>query len=52
MGLGLSGHSVAYRTEYHLAWILKYRNSILNFGFRGRVSEKAFSQDDDKSISL
>jgi len=28
-----SGHS-AYRTEYHIVWILKYRRRILNPGIR------------------
>jgi len=30
----LSGHS-AYRTEYHVVWIPKYRRRILNPGVRG-----------------
>ena len=30
----LSGHS-AYRTEYHIVWIPKYRRRILNPGLRG-----------------
>ena len=30
----LSGHS-AYRTEYHIVWIPKYRRRILNPGVRG-----------------
>ena len=29
-----SGHS-AYRTEYHIVWILKYRRRILNPGVQG-----------------
>ena len=34
MEIRLSGHS-AYRTEYHLVWISKYRRRILNPGQRG-----------------
>jgi len=34
MEIRLSGHN-AYRTEYHLAWIPKYRRRILNLGLRG-----------------
>ncbi len=34
MEIRLSGHS-AYRTEYHLVWIPKYRRRILNPGLRG-----------------
>jgi len=30
----LSGHS-AYRTEYHIVWIPKYRRRILNPGVQG-----------------
>ena len=30
----LSGHS-AYRTEYHIIWIPKYRRRVLNPGIRG-----------------
>jgi putative transposase len=30
----LSGHS-AYRTEYHIVWIPKYRRCILNHGLSG-----------------
>ena len=30
----LSGHS-AYRTEYHIVWIPKYRRRILNPGLKG-----------------
>ena len=30
----LSGHT-AYRTEYHIVWIPKYRRCILNPGLRG-----------------
>jgi len=34
MEIRLSGHS-AYRTEYHLVWISKYRRRILNLGLSG-----------------
>jgi len=34
MEIRLSGYS-AYRTEYHLVWIPKYRRRILNPGLRG-----------------
>lgn len=34
MEIRLSGHS-AYRTEYHIVWISKYRCRILNPGLRG-----------------
>ena len=34
MEIRLSGHS-AYRTEYHLVWIPKYRRRILNPGVKG-----------------
>ena len=34
MEIRLSGHS-AYRTEYHIVWITKYRRRILNPGLRG-----------------
>ena len=34
MEIRLSGHS-AYRTEYHIVWISKYRRRILNPGLRG-----------------
>lgn len=34
MEIRLSGHS-AYRTEYHLVWIAKYRRRILNPGVKG-----------------
>ena len=38
----LSGHS-AYRTEYHIVWIPKYRLRILNPGLRGYL-RKLFSK--------
>jgi len=34
MDIRLSGHG-AYRTEYHIVWIPKYRRRILNPGVRG-----------------
>ena len=34
MKIRLSGHS-AYRTEYHIVWIPKYRRCILNPGLAG-----------------
>ena len=34
MEIRLSGHG-AYRTEYHVVWIPKYRHRILNPGVRG-----------------
>jgi putative transposase len=34
MEIRLSGHS-AYRTEYHIVWVFKYRRRILNPGLRG-----------------
>ncbi len=34
MEIRLSGHS-AYRTEYHIVWIPKYRRRILNPGVKG-----------------
>jgi len=34
MEIRLSGHS-AYRTEYHIVWVSKYRRRILNPGLRG-----------------
>lgn len=37
MEIRLSGHS-AYRTEYHLVWIPKYRRRILNPGIKGYLS--------------
>lgn len=41
MEIRLSGHS-AYRTEYHIVWIPKYRRRILNPGVAGELS-KLFS---------
>ncbi len=38
----LSGHG-AYRTEYHIVWIPKYRRRILNPGVRGYLA-KVFPQ--------
>jgi putative transposase len=38
MEIRLSGHS-AYRTEYHLVWIPKYRHRILNPGVRAYLSK-------------
>ena len=40
MEIRLSGHA-AYRTEYHIVWIPKYRHRILNPGVRGYL-EKLF----------
>jgi putative transposase len=34
----LSGHG-AYRTEYHIVWIPKYRRRILNPGVRGYLTK-------------
>jgi len=34
----LSGHG-AYRTEYHIVWITKYRRRILNPGVKGYLSK-------------
>ena len=34
MEIRLSGHA-AYRTEYHIVWIPKYRHHILNTGVKG-----------------
>jgi putative transposase len=34
MDIRLSGHT-AYRTEYHIVWIPKYRHRVLNPGVRG-----------------
>ena len=34
----LSGHG-AYRTEYHLVWITKYRRRLLNPGVRGYLGK-------------
>jgi putative transposase len=38
MEIRLSGHS-AYRTEYHIVWIPKYRRRILNPGVRGYLAK-------------
>jgi len=38
MEIRLSGHG-AYRTEYHIVWITKYRRRILNPGVRGYISQ-------------
>ena len=38
MEIRLSGHS-AYRTEYHIVWITKYRRRILNPGVRGYLDK-------------
>ena len=38
MEMRLSGHG-AYRTEYHIVWITKYRRRILNPGVRGYISK-------------
>ncbi len=38
MQIRLSGHS-AYRTEYHIVWIPKYRRRILNPGMRGYLGK-------------
>ena len=40
MDIRLSGHT-AYRTEYHIVWIPKYRHRILNPGVKGYL-EKLF----------
>ena len=40
MDIRLSGHG-AYRTEYHIVWIPKYRRRILNPGVKGYF-EKLF----------
>ena len=37
MEIRLSGHS-AYRTEYHVVWIPKYRRRILNPGVKGYLN--------------
>ena len=34
----LSGHG-AYRTEYHIVWITKYRRRVLNPGVKGYISK-------------
>ncbi|MFQ5906892.1 MAG: transposase [bacterium] len=38
METGSSGHS-AYRTEYHIVWITKYRSRILNPGVKGHLAK-------------
>ena len=38
MEIRLSGHG-AYRTEYHIVWITKYRRRILNPGVRGYLAK-------------
>ena len=38
MEIRLSGHS-AYRTEYHIVWIPKYRRRILNPGVKGYLKK-------------
>ena len=38
MQIRLSGHS-AYRTEYHVVWIPKYRRRILNPGMKGYLGK-------------
>ncbi len=38
MEIRLSGHG-AYRTEYHIVWIAKYRRRILNPGVRGYLAK-------------
>jgi putative transposase len=38
MEIRLSGHG-AYRTEYHIVWITKYRRRILNPGVRGYLDK-------------
>jgi putative transposase len=38
MEIRLSGHG-AYRTEYHIIWIPKYRRRILNPGVRGYLGK-------------
>lgn len=38
MEIRLSGHG-AYRTEYHIVWIPKYRRRILNPGVRGYLAK-------------
>ena len=42
MDIRLSGHT-AYRTEYHIVWIPKYRHRILNPGVKGYLV-KLFSK--------
>ncbi len=43
MDIRLSGHG-AYRTEYHIVWVPKYRRRILNPGVRGYLS-KLFAKE-------
>ena len=38
MEIRLSGHT-AYRTEYHIVWIPKYRHRILNPGIKGYLDK-------------
>ena len=38
MEIRLSGHG-AYRTEYHIIWIPKYRRRVLNPGIRGYLAK-------------
>ena len=38
MEIRLSGHT-AYRTEYHIVWIPKYRHRILNPGVKGYLGK-------------
>ena len=38
MEIRFSGHS-AYRTEYHVVWIPKYRRRILNDGVKGYLAK-------------
>ena len=38
MQIRLSGHS-AYKTEYHIVWIPKYRRRILNPGVQGYLNK-------------
>ncbi|MFC1990002.1 IS200/IS605 family transposase [Chloroflexota bacterium] len=46
MEIRLSGHA-AYRTEYHIVWIPKYRHRILNTGVK-RYPDKLFPKVMDK----
>ena len=39
MDIRLSGHT-AYRTEYHIVWIPKYRHRILNPGVKGMTGSE------------
>jgi len=41
MEIRLSGHS-AYRTEYHIVWIPKYRRRILNPGIKEYIRSMLF----------